>query len=183
MPLPGDAIDPAMWEYRRVGAEGRFLHDKEIHLSAIGANSRPGYRVITPLIRNDGLPVLVNRGWVPQALKDPSTRTTSQPPGLVHIEGQIAGARPKSRFTPENDLPDNVWYYVDLEEMSLATGLGDHMPVMIVAGGPAIPGEYPQTSQVTPRLANNHMIYAITWYLLALGLAGIFLVYRRGQRG
>lgn len=187
VPLPRSAIDPATWEYRKVNLVGTFLHDSEIHLATIGANGRPGYRLITPLLRNDGLPVLVNRGWVPQALKEPAARPSSQPVGIVHLEGQVAGIRPKSRFTPANDLPGNVWYYADLEEMALATGLGDHMPVMIMARAPAdsgaYPGDYPQISPAMRMPPNNHLVYVITWYALALGLAGVFLIYRRGQRG
>lgn len=177
--LPPGVINPEDWEYRRVGLSGRFLHDQELHLYAIGANGRPGFRVITPLLRGDGLPVLVDRGWVPEKLKDPGTRLAGQITGIVDIEGLIARSGAKARFTPENDLVANRWYFLDLEEMALAVGLGDHMPVVVVAtAGKPNPGGYPQRRAIIPGPSDNHLIYAITWYSLALGLAGVFLLYR-----
>lgn len=186
VPLPAGAVDPVGWEYRKVNVSGTFLHAHEIHLFTIGADGRPGYQVITPLVRDNALPVLVDRGWVPETLKRPATRPAGQPAGQVDIEGQISAPRRKARFTPENDLPGNVWYYVDLEEMALATGLGDHMPVMVAARAPAnsgtTPGGYPRTSQAVRLPPNNHLMYTITWYFLAFGLAGVFLVYRSQQK-
>ena len=182
VPLPLGAIDPEEWEYRKVSVTGKLLHDDEIHLYAIGTNGRPGFRVITPLIREAGLPVLVDRGWVPEALKAPKTRIAGQLAGGVRIDGTVSRGGTKFRFTPENNLAENRWYYADLEGMALAVGLGEHMPVIIRAGPADNPGGYPKGGVTAGRLANNHLFYAITWYSLALGLAGVFLIYRRRPR-
>jgi cytochrome oxidase assembly protein ShyY1 len=42
----------------------------------------PGYWVLTPLVTSDGTGVVVNRGWVPMAIGDPtaSSKPTHPPP-------------------------------------------------------------------------------------------------------
>lgn len=177
-PLPRRSMDLKEWEYRKASVSGSFLHDQEIHLYAIGPGGRPGFQIITPLIREDGLPVFVNRGWVPEVMKEPESRIAGQVYGILDIEGRIAGTGAKSRFTPENDLLANHWYHADLEEMAVAVGLGRHLPILLNAVTPN-PGGYPKGGVTVRRPANNHLLYAITWYCLALGLAGVFLVYRR----
>ena len=180
-PLPSSAVDPEEWEYRKASVTGVFLHDQEIHLYAIGPGGRPGFYIITPLIRENGLPVFVNRGWVPEAMKGAESRLAGQIDGIIEIVGSIAGTGSKSRFTPENDLLANRWYHADPEEMAVAVGLGRHLPVLLNADTPN-PGGYPKGGVTVRRPANNHLLYAITWYCLALGLAGVFLAYHKQSR-
>ncbi len=72
--LPAKIDDPASWEYRRVRVTGHYQNDKELYLYATGPDGDAGYLVLTPLVRAEGPPVLIDRGWVPEKLKDPATR-------------------------------------------------------------------------------------------------------------
>ena len=64
--------------YYRVKVDGRFHHAKELYLYAV-SDGRVGWHVITPLETADGEMVLIDRGFVPDALKDPSTRISGRP--------------------------------------------------------------------------------------------------------
>src|SRR3954465_10216380 len=67
-PIPSPAAWPTVSaandEYRHVSVTGRVLHDREA-LAQAGTEEGPGYWVLTPLRRDDGTLVLVNRGFVP----------------------------------------------------------------------------------------------------------------------
>src|SRR5690348_3084588 len=56
--------DPIRFEFHRIAATGRFLHDHELYLTGQFLNDRPGWHVITPLVLQDGSALLVDRGFV-----------------------------------------------------------------------------------------------------------------------
>jgi len=73
-PLPAALPDPSSWEFRRVVATGRLRHERELYLPCRSQRGNEGTCVLVPLVRAEGPPVLVNRGWVPPARKDPARR-------------------------------------------------------------------------------------------------------------
>ncbi len=76
--------------YYRVRVEGRFDHAKERHLFAQSlSDGTPGWHVITPLKTAGGDMVLVDRGFVPDALKDPSSRPLGQIEGVITVTGLV----------------------------------------------------------------------------------------------
>lgn len=87
-PIPSPAAWPTVSaandEYRHVSVSGRFLHDRETLAQAV-TEEGPGYWVLTPLRRDDGTLVLVNRGFVPSDRRDASTRWDGNPQGQVEI--------------------------------------------------------------------------------------------------
>lgn len=111
--LPSVNIDPENWQYRRVFLTGRFLHDKEIHLFAHAEKGQKGFHIITPFERADGAGiVLVNRGWVPERLKDAATRPQGNIEGDTEISGIVRKAWTKSySFLPDSD-PEKMFGFL-----------------------------------------------------------------------
>ena len=176
--LPVTIDDPKTWEYRRVKATGHYQNDKELYLYATGPDGDAGYLVMTPLVRAEGAPVLVNRGWVPQNLKDPSTRQQGQRGGEVTIEGvgRISGGA--GPFTPANEPEKNQWFQRDLDQMSKAVS-ETLAPVMIDRDKTPLPGGWPLGGRTRIDIPNNHLEYAITWFSLAYVLLVVFAIYAR----
>ncbi len=86
--LPTDFPDPAGVEFTRVALKGSFLHDEEFYLGARTESGRVGLNVVTPFLLADGRILLVNRGWVPQEMRDPASRAEGQlvgPPGYRRL--------------------------------------------------------------------------------------------------
>ncbi|MCH8861945.1 MAG: SURF1 family protein [Proteobacteria bacterium] len=172
---PGD-ID---FEFRRATATGTFRHDLEIPVYAIGPGGAPGYRIYTPLERNSGGVILVNRGWVPTALKGRALRAEGLPPGVVTVVGILRHPGAKARFTPENQPQTNAWFWLDLDLAADARGLENLAYYFIeAAADPDSPGP-PRGATSAPYIANNHLGYMLTWFSLALALAVIFAIFHR----
>lgn len=180
-PLPAGDIEAADWEYRRVSVRGRLLHEHEIHVLARRPGFGLGYHVFTPLERAGGATVMINRGWTPSENKDAATRAAGQLPGVVEISGIARQPWLRSRFAPDDDALANVWFGPDIAAM--ARHLGRPLaPLFIEAGDRGNPGGLPVGGQTRVDIRNDHLQYAITWYLLAIAVVVIFLVYRRQQR-
>src|SRR4051794_17007409 len=89
--------------FRRVVAEGVFLHDKEIFVATPSPRGA-GFDVLTPLREADGRMVFVNRGFVPSQLKDPKTRAAGEIEGPVRVAGllRLPPDEKPGRFLPDN---------------------------------------------------------------------------------
>lgn len=179
VPLPARIDDVAAWEFRRVTVTGTFLHDRELHLNARSQRGNAGYDIIAPLRRDEGAPVLVNRGWVPYSRKDPATRAAGQVPGLTAVEGILRTEPRKGWLMPTNSAERNEWFWFDLAAMRQAAGVPDAAPFYIEAGPAPNPGNFPVGGQTIVQLRNDHLQYALTWYALAIALAVIYVISQR----
>jgi surfeit locus 1 family protein len=169
-------------EYRRVTARGVFRHDKEIQVYTVvseepGRHAGPGYWVLTPLELPSGAFVVVNRGFVPQDRRNPATRREGQVQGEVTVSGLLRMPEEAGFFTPANDPGRNAWYRRDPAEIARALGLARVAPFTIDADAAPNPGGLPEGGRTRVRFPNNHLQYAITWFGLALALAGVFGVF------
>ena len=80
-----------------------MLNDREIHLYALDAANGPGFHVITPLRLADGSLVLVNRGYVPNDLKDAPSAPPASLRGDVTVTGLLRHADVQTAFVPSNE--------------------------------------------------------------------------------
>lgn len=133
LPLP-PRVDPdaiADFDYRRVVTRGTFRHDLEMLIGPRMRDGEQGYMVITPLEREGGSMVLVNRGWIPKKLGDQRRRGRGAlPEGEVVVEGMLREPWRKNMFTPENRPDKGEFYFPDVRQMAELTGA---QPVWIEA--------------------------------------------------
>jgi len=174
------AITAASDEYRHVSVTGRFLHDRETLVQAV-TEEGPGYWVLTPLQRADGTTILINRGFVPSERRDPSTRQGGNPVGPVEVTGLLRITEPKGGFLRNNVPQHNRWYSRDVAAIAAARDLQNVAPFFVDADAGSQSAGGPIGGLTVVRFPNNHLIYALTWFALALMLAGrLFVTFRGG---
>jgi surfeit locus 1 family protein len=167
-------------EWRHVRVTGRFLHDKELYLFAQGPRGAFGVHVVTPLVQDNGEAVLVDRGFVPDALRDPRTRPAGQVAGEVSLTGVLRVSQQPGLFTPAPNTTTRLWFVKDVPTMAKAAGLA-LPPIVIEADATPNPGGWPLGGQTRVDFPNDHLQYAMTWFGLALALMGVYLVYHRSR--
>jgi len=178
--LPAVIGDADAFDYRRMVVAGRFLHGKDMRLLNRVLDGRAGVHVVTPLARDGGTTVLVNRGWAPGDPAAPAPPPAGAGGERVTVTGIARVPRPPGPFVPANDAARGLWYALDIAAMATARDLGPVAPVIVwadAARGDA--GGYPRGGQAPPMLQDNHLSYALTWYSLALALAVIAVIARR----
>lgn len=181
------AWSPQAQEYRRVRVTGRFLYDKEAPVHGLLPGPQPGqpiqgFYLLTPLELRDGSVVIVNRGFVPTELRDPGRRPGSDPAGEVTFTGLMRAPEKRGWFVPENDPARNVWFTRDADEIARAKGLARVAPFLIDAGAGPDAGGWPRGGQTRLSIPNDHLQYALTWFGLALTLAGVFAAFAWRRR-
>src|SRR5688572_18901786 len=160
---------PLRHEYGRVRIAGTFLHDKEFFLAARSLKNKVGVHVMTPLRTDDGRIVLFDRGWLPSEMKDPARRAQSRPPGRVELAGIVRRTQERRQFVPENAPERNIWFHVDTPTMRRIAGAPPD-PVLdrffLEADAEPNPGGFPVGGQTRLDIPNDHLQYAITWFLI-----------------
>jgi surfeit locus 1 family protein len=173
--------DPAVMRFRRVRAEGRFDHEREIYVYARSRNGNEGYYVMTPLRVEGGPAILVNRGWVPPERRDPQVRMPGQLVGRLPVTGVLREEPRRGYFMPDNDAAKNRWFWFDLAAMNRAAGIEGGANAYLEADATQILGGFPIGGQTQLRLPTPHLQYALTWFALAVALVVIFVLYHRKQ--
>jgi surfeit locus 1 family protein len=185
-PATWPAVSAARDEYRNVTVTGRFLHDRETLAKAV-TEQGGGYWVLTPLQRDDGTIVLINRGFVPADQREASMQRKGDRQGPITITGLLRITEPKGGFLRSNDSVHDRWYSRDVAAIAAARGLHQVAPFFIDADATPNAGGTPIGGLTVVRFANNHLIYALTWFSLAAMLAGRLFVtfgaglFRRGR--
>ncbi len=173
-------------EYTHVVFPAEFLEGQEALVYTAGSPFRPdvsgaGYWVFAPAQLAGGSIVIVNRGFVPLDRKEPATRADGNVRGIVDIVGVVRWPETRGLFTPADDPKTNVWYLRDPQAMAAEKKWATTAPFYIDQEGPVPPGGLPKPGKLSIELPDNHLQYAITWFGLALGLAGVYVVWLAGR--
>lgn len=172
-------------DLRPVTVTGRF-GPGEVHVYTVltkpnGPEGGQGFWIMAPFVAADGWTVMVNRGFVPGAKKQPDARPGSEAPeGESRIVGLIRRAPKPNSFTPDNNIESNEWYLRDPVAIGLHLGVKatDLAPYSLDLRADETPsGGLPQAGETVVTFTNTHMQYAVTWYGLALTLIGVYLAF------
>ena len=170
-------------EYTRVAVTGRWITGREARLWA-PTTAGPGWHVYAPLAVAGGPVVIVNRGFVPDARRDPAARPDPQAAADVVLVGLLRQPEVKATFTPDNAPERNIWYWRDLDAMARLMQLDRTVvaPFFLDAekGTPAGPLG-PQGGVTRLDIPNTHLQYAVTWFGLAATLVGVYTAFAWGR--
>jgi surfeit locus 1 family protein len=184
-------------EYRRVQVSGTYLYDYTTPVQAL-TEQGGGYWLLTPMCTADGHVILVNRGFI---AADPGARTRYEPRksagypcatvpgGAVQLVGLLRISEKGGPFTRANKPLENRWYSRDVAAIAAARGLPATLtaPFFVDAAAgqnPAGSPDRPQGGLTVVGFHNSHLAYALTWYALALMVAGAWwwIARRAGTR-
>jgi surfeit locus 1 family protein len=174
-------VNKADDEYRHITLHGRFLNDAEAQVYTV-SDYGPGYWVMTPLRRDDGSVVYVNRGFVPMDKRAPSTRTEGQWQGEVTVTGLLRMSETRGWLLQQaNDPAHDAWYRRDIAAIAQARHIGGVAPYFVDADSTPNRGGWPKGGLTVVKFPNSHLMYAITWFLLAamLTAVSVWLVWLR----
>lgn len=170
--------------YRHVRVTGQFLYGRTVRVQAVTERGS-GFWLLTPLRRPDGEVVLVNRGYVPARTGDwlpgagrIAAGDADRAGAMSIVTGLLRISEPGGAFLRRNDPASNRWYSRDVGAIAAAMTLAPVAPYFVDAdaasGGrrPDDPsGEQPVGGLTVIAFHNSHLVYAITWFALALLLA------------
>lgn len=174
VPLPADP-DPSM-KYMPVTVSGT-TSGAEIDVLSGSKEQGGGYQIVSRFLTDDGRAILLDRGFVPQ-----EARHALRGPTRLEVRGNLHWPDEKGSATPEPNLAENIWFARDVPAMAKAL---DTLPILVVAS--SVQGDAQGVAPIPVAIEgipNNHLSYAVQWFLIAAVWAGmtVALIWRIRQR-
>jgi surfeit locus 1 family protein len=192
-------VNAADHEYLPVQLRGRWVAGKTVLTQAV-TELGAGFWVVTPLQQDDGTLVLVNRGFVPGDQRErwlaPPASPAAQADVSTVVQGLLRMTEPGGGFLRDNAPAQQRWYSRDVAAIGQSLQLSPLAPYFVDAGlasarlaivaegsaASAANAQWPQPGLTVVRFHNSHLVYALTWYGLALMVAGAAWYVARYER-
>ena len=174
-------VTAATHEYLHVKTSGRFLHEEVTFVQA-NTNLGPGFWALVPLRQTDGTLIIINRGFVEKKEGYPPSPNAESP---VELSGLLRISEPGGSRARKNEPENERWFSRDVEAIGKARGLPTEQlaPYFIdVDYNPATGNTEPVGGLTIISFYNHHLVYALTWYTLALMVAGATAYLLREER-
>ena len=164
---------PEKNEFRKVFVDGQLLNEFEMYMPALSKRGNNGFHILVPLKTTSGKLIIYDTGWIPLKIKEKEKRLLNISKNPQTFEAVIRTSGRKGYFQPDNDTDTNTWFFVEPELMSeyLKMNFENQYYLEAVKNGP---NGFPLGNQTRIYLRNNHLQYALTWFMIACGLIGVF---------
>jgi surfeit locus 1 family protein len=176
-------LSPEHDEFRRVRFTATMQSKPDAMVYTSGSAIRtdvsgPGTWAFIPATLAGGETVVVNEGFVPNTMQDRAWQDravtslmTGQP---VLMTGYLRFPEKPALLTAREDAAKRLWFVRDTDGMAKTLGWGAIAPFYIDLETPAPPSGMPKPGALEVHLKDDHLQYAITWFGLALAVAGTF---------
>ena len=176
-------------EYRSAVVSGVYEPDQEFTVPSKTLNGAPGRLLVTPLRWSDTEPpILVLRGFIPQAIDDDRAPIDSvEPPtGTVEVRGWLRETQePEGIQSTKAQLDRDSFARIDIRRIETARKQ-TYEPVYLQLGAqaPAPTNDLLSYYPLPERSEGPHFSYAVQWGVFTLiAIVGYPLVIRRVARG
>ncbi len=162
--LPPTSLDiNNMEEFKKIKIKGKLLL-KNYFLYQLNEKGNYGFNLISVLQTDNSNFFLVKRGWLPKIEKKYEENYPLEIVSNVEIEGVLHLAKPKRNFVPENNDKEKFFYYLDINQLSKSLNIKLAPYLIEQSSSDKYFINLKNTSRIN--ITNNHLQYAITWYVL-----------------
>ena len=193
LPLPSQwaTLNPARDEFRRVSFTATYaaLPDAMVYSSGSAVRkdaSGPGTWAFLPARLPSGEMVVIDAGFVENTMQDRGVEdravkklVTGQPLALT---GYLRFPEPAGWLTPAENRDKRLWFVRDHLAIASALGWGAVAPFYVDLEQPVPENGIPRPGPLDVHLKDDHLQYAVTWFLLAGAVVIAFAVWARGRR-
>ena len=185
------ALNPARDEFRRVSFTATYaaLPDAMVYSSGSAVRkdaSGPGTWAFLPARLPGGETVVIDAGFVENTMQDRSVEDravkkfiTGQP---VVLTGYLRFPEPPGWLSPAENRDKRLWFVRDHPAIASALGWGPVAPFYVDLEQPAPENGIPRPGPLDVHLKDDHLQYAVTWFMLAGAVLIAFAVWARGRR-
>ena len=123
--------------------------------------------------------ILIDEGWYAEENHEYFLRNAMV--FSKEIIGYIRYPRKSKLFTPKNNFTSNEWYTYSLEEIEefLEIKLNQKYFIKNMSD---LQESFLVPSELTTSFRNNHLQYAITWFVMSFAFFVLFLVYLKKNK-
>mgnify|MGYP000058664184 CR=1 FL=1 len=161
-------------EFLKIKIKGEINRNYKIFYPAKTLNGKNGFRLASILTTSLGENILIDEGWY--AKKNHQYFLDNNLIFNQEFIGYIRYTRKAKLFTPKNNFTSNEWYTYNLNEIQEYLGIKINQNYFI-KNMSKYQEDFLIPSELTPTFKNNHLQYAITWFVMSFAFFVLFLVY------
>jgi cytochrome oxidase assembly protein ShyY1 len=188
-PSAWSALTPVTDEFRRVSFKATYASAPDAMVYSSGSAVRedisgPGTWAFMPARLGSGETVVINAGFVQNTMQDRAqqdravTRLVTGEPVL--LTGYIRFSEAAGALTPPENPAKRLWFTRDHLAMARMLGWGEVAPFYVDLEQPVPPSGIPKPGALQVHLKDDHLQYAITWFVLAGAVVIAFGIWLRG---
>ena len=159
--------------FQKVKLQGKLLKNNYF-IYRLSEKGKYGFDLLSVLEVDSSNSLIVKRGWSKEIDNSMKFNNTNK---IIEYEGILYPLKDKGIFTPENNKAENFLYYFDKRffEKELNTKF---YPYILVQSRKDLKFLNLENKQ-TIKISNNHLQYAVTWFVLGISIIIAFWFYRK----
>jgi surfeit locus 1 family protein len=181
------AADAEAVAFRQVTATGTYDGDRQVLVRGRSRDGAPGSWVLTPLVREDGTAVVVNRGWIANSGQlERVPDDVEVPDGPVTVTGLLLPSESRGDYGPRDPEQGTLTNLARADIVRMQRQMDEPLVpayVQLVEQRPE-PGRGAPALLPAPALDEGpHLSYAFQWFFFAsIGVVGYPIILRRAAR-
>ena len=164
-------------EWMPTAITGTYLQGEDISMVNVSQNGVAGYNAVTPMLLEDGMVVLVNRGFMPLASEFPPA-----PSGEVSLLGRVRASSERRTGAVSDPATGELTEIQRIDIDRLQQQIDGELVPLYVQLLKSTPAEAPALSTIVDPDFNNgpHLSYTVQWLFFSLcAVGGWFALVRR----
>ena len=159
--------------FQKVKHKGKLLK-QNYFIYRLSEKGKYGFDLLSILQLDSSNLILIKRGWT---RKIDNTMKLNNTEERSVFEGVLYPLKEKGLFTPDNSPKENFLYYFDKQKFEQELN-NDFYPYILVQDKKDLKFSNLENKQIVT-ISNNHLQYAVTWFVLAIGIIIAFWFYKR----
>jgi surfeit locus 1 family protein len=159
--------------FQKVKLEGKLLK-QNYFIYRLSEKGKYGFDLLSILQLDSSNLILIKRGWT---RKIDNTMKLNNTEERSVFEGVLYPLKEKGLFTPDNSPKENFLYYFDKQKLEHELN-NKFYPYILVQDKKDLKFLNLENKQIVT-ISNNHLQYAVTWFVLAIGIIIAFWFYKR----
>jgi surfeit locus 1 family protein len=175
-PVKWDSGQKSPMQYQRIKLEGHYLNNVFL-LDNQHYQHQFGYDVFSPLVLGDGSLVMVDRGWVPGYVTNPSLPKIQTPNGLIQFHGSVYfPSKNQWILGPSLEVKEDKIIILELIDAKMLSHLLQKKvyPFIIRLDKKDAYG-FVREWAIVSMPPQRHLAYALQWFVMALVILIIFV--------
>ena len=167
----------SQYEFMNTSVKGQLLISKKMFFYKFNLKGESGYEIVLPMQMISKKFIYVILGWIPFDSKDNFELDEVFKNSEIEIRGALIYSKDRKPLIPENDIVVNTWYLLNTSEMDKYHKLNSSKYMIKL-----LDQSYSDNVLIEfepSNITNNHLQYAVTWFLLSFVIMIMYIYYIR----
>tara|TARA_B100000902_G_C27314113_1_gene920185 strand:+ start:3026 stop:3595 length:570 start_codon:yes stop_codon:yes gene_type:complete len=165
------------FEFMQVELKGSFIKDKLMYFFKSNLSGMSGFEIVLPLKTEDTKHVYVILGWIPYDFKEKFNLDFIDSNKEFIVNGALIYSKERKPLIPENEYSTSIWYLLNTNEMDNFHKIVSSPYILKITDQNQFENLLIEFEPSDIR--NNHLQYAVTWFLLSIVILIMYIYYIR----